>query len=141
MYLLPALLVGCCGSVLFPAVTGRTYGGLYLTVQCCSGAFILVYSLIVLLLLNAGHIRYVQSDQFASYLEVGARIQDVRRNAALFGTLLVLQIVIGVVTALLGALLSITCIGLLAVLTFSALINGYVLGQAALTLAARPQRG
>src|SRR5260221_7300128 len=36
MYFLPALLVACCGSVLFPAVTGRTSGGVYLAVQCCS---------------------------------------------------------------------------------------------------------
>ncbi len=141
MYFLPALLVSCCGFVMFPSLSGRTSGGVFWTVQCCSGTFAIVYSLIAFLLLNAGHIRYAQSDQFASYLEIGPRVRDVQRNAPLFLILLAIQIVIGLVTILLGAILFITCIGLLAVVTFATLINGYILGQTALSLAARPQRG
>src|SRR5262249_3845717 len=60
IYYLPALIVTCCLSVGFPLVSGRSYGGVYTAVQCCSAAFAVIYTLAVYLLLNVGHLRYAE---------------------------------------------------------------------------------
>lgn len=140
IYYLPALIVTCCLSVGFPLISGRNSGGLYTTVQCCSAAFALIYSLGVYLLLNVGHLRYAETDQFNSYLEFGARFRDLQSNFNLFTTLLVIQVILNLIAVGLTALLAITCFGGLAVATLAFLANGFILGQAAIAFAGRKRR-
>src|SRR5450432_99284 len=138
IYFLPALLVSCCLSVIFPLVSGRSFGGVYNAVECCSGAFFLGYTLIAYLLLNPGHARFAMTDKFASYFEIGARFRDFQENSQVFITLLVFQVVLSLVVVVVGGLLAITCIGPILVLTLAALTQGFMLGQSALALKARP---
>ncbi len=140
IYYLPALIVTCCLSVGFPLASGRSSGGLYTTVQCCSAVFALVYSLAVYLLLNVGHVRYAETDQFNSYLEFGARFRDLQSNFNLFTTLLVIEVILNLIAAALAALLAITCIGGIAVITLAFLANGFILGQAAVAFAGRKRQ-
>ena len=138
IYYVPALLVSCCLSVIFPLVSGRSSGGLYTTVQCCSAAFFIGYTLLVYLLLNVGHARFAETDQFAGYFAFGARFRDFQDNVQVFVTLLVFQVILSLVVIVVGGLLAITCIGPILVLTLAALTQGFMLGQAATAIAARP---
>jgi hypothetical protein len=55
------------------------------------------YLAIATLILNTGHIRFAQTDQFNSYLALGDRIADLRRNTSRFVTLTVVQLVVSLV--------------------------------------------
>src|SRR5258706_257258 len=77
LYYLPAILVSCC---LFAAdfLLGERGGATLIAVRCCGSVFALVYVLAANLLLNTGHVRYVQTDQFNGYLDIGRRINDLQ---------------------------------------------------------------
>src|SRR5258708_2947645 len=120
IYFLPALLVICCLSVIFPLVSGRNSGGLYTIVQCCSAGFFIGYTLVVYLILNVGHARFAETDQFTGYFAIGARIRDFQDNAQVFITVLIIQVVLSLVVAVVVGLLAITSIGPTLVLTSAA---------------------
>ncbi|MEP7286562.1 MAG: DUF4013 domain-containing protein [Chloroflexota bacterium] len=144
LYFLPVLLVGCClavGAQFLSNGDGNSNGGVLTLVQCCGGVLVLLYTIGALLLLNVGHMRYVLSDQFQSYLELGACLRDLRENLPLFVTLFVFQIILGLIAGAVGALLAITCVGPVAVTTLAILASGYILGVATTGLVAQPKRG
>ena len=128
LYYLPALLLSCClwGAGLF--LGGRS--SMLIVVQCCFGFLALAYSLGTSLLLNVGHVRFVQSDQFHSYLDFGRRFQDLRTEPGLFITLTIYQIILSLIAVAVGAILSITCIGPVVIGTLAFMANGYILGSA-----------
>lgn len=137
IYFLPILLVSCCLWV--GAQFMGTRNSLWTIVQCCGGLLGVIYTIAATLLLNVGHARYVQTDQFASYLEFGQRFQDFQNNANLFVMLFVLETLLSVIAGLVAGVLAITCVGGIAVLTMAAVASGYLLGSAAANM--RTARG
>ncbi len=129
IYYLPLILLTCClwFSGLF--LSGRN--NLLLPIQCCGAAFGLVYIVAANLLLGAGHVRFVQSDQFYRYVDFGRRLQDLRAEPSLFINLLIYQSLVSLIGVGVGLLLAVTCIGGIAVVTMMFLANGYILGTAA----------
>jgi hypothetical protein len=138
IYYVPVILVSCCLS-LIGTFSGRD-SGLATVLQCCIGVVSIVYALAVNLVLNVGHVRFVQSDQFNSYLDIRGRIDDLRADSDLFAALFVYQTIFSVLTAVASAVLAITCIGIVVVATVGFLANGYLLGSAAAASARRPRR-
>jgi hypothetical protein len=130
IYYLPVILLSCCLYFGSAFISGRD-SGFYTLLNCCGVIFSIIYSLAVNLVLNAGHVRYVQTDQFYTYLEIGRRFQDIRTDPALFVTLFAYQTVLSLVAAFVTVLLSWTCVGLIVIPTIAILANGYLLGSAA----------
>jgi hypothetical protein len=139
IYFSPLLLVSCCLWFMNMFGANRSGSSVMLAMQCCGSIFALIYSVFALLLLNAGHIRFATTDQFHSYIEIGARLTDVRAATSIFVSLVASQIVIGLIAVVLSAILLITCVGpvLVAMVTF--LANGYILGSAAQSVANHPK--
>src|SRR4051812_43446488 len=87
IYYLPMLLLSCCVGFGLPLIMGRDNSGFSLVLNCCLGIVGLVYALAANLLLNVGHVRFVQTDQFNVYTDFARRIEDLRANSNLFVTL------------------------------------------------------
>ncbi len=138
IYYIPLILVSCCLGFGLPLLTGRDNSGLSVAINCCLGVVGLVYTLAANLLLNVGHVRYVQTDQFNVYTDFARRIEDLRANTNLLVTLLIYQTLIAVIAAFVGVILAITCIGPIVIGTLAFLASGYMLGTAASTVR-RPQ--
>jgi hypothetical protein len=130
IYYLPVILLSCClwGAGFF---LGGRNSSLLIAGQCCFGLLALAYSLGTSLLLNVGYVRFVQSDQFHSYLDFGRRFQDLRTEPGLFITLTIYQILLSLIAVAVGTILSITCIGPVVIGALAFMANGYILGSAA----------
>jgi hypothetical protein len=89
--------------------------------------------------LSSGHVRFVQTDQFNVYLDIGRRFDDLRSESNLFITLFIYQLLLGVIAAAAAGVLAITCIGPVLVGTLAFLANGYILGTAAVAARRTPQ--
>lgn len=166
LYFLPALIVGGC-FLLLPLIIGaRADSAGFLGVRCLAYLISLMYLLGVSVLLNAGHVAFARSDQFAGYLDLGARLGDVRRAGSRLVTLtvwqgsLVLLVMAGLATGYVvflvcvnlvvrvGAgltliavpLLLLTLAGLLVLIMLSALAYGYFIGGAGLRMATAAMR-
>jgi hypothetical protein len=137
IYYLPALLVSCC-LWLIGVFGGSDSGGLFMLVRCCGGLFAFIYVVAVNLLLNVGHARYAQTDQFYVYMDFGRRIDDLRSESNLFLTLFVYQLMLGLLAGALAAVLAITCIGPIVVGTLASLASGYILGHAVIATRRTP---
>jgi hypothetical protein len=129
IYFLPVILLSCCFTVI-NFLSGQN-SGVLTAIQCCFSLVGLIYGLAATLLLNVGHVRYIKTDQFSDYLDLGGRIGDLRANTNFYVMLFIYQVILGVVTAIICAILAITCIGAVIVATVAFLANGYVLGSAA----------
>ncbi|MFQ3534413.1 MAG: DUF4013 domain-containing protein [Aggregatilineales bacterium] len=123
-------------------------------------AIALIYSLLINYVLTCAHARYAQTDQFYHYLEIGARLRDLRCAAVPFGVLYLYQSLLAFLLVMLsiivlvlflvalsaaitsGGLLSLIIAvvlvlglgGYVAILTLGFLANGYLLGSALLSL-------
>jgi Protein of unknown function (DUF4013) len=138
IYYIPLLLVSCCLGIGLPLITGRDNSALSLVVQCCLGVVSLIYGIAANLLLNVGHVRFVQTDQFNVYMDFARRIEDLRTNTNLFVTLFIYLTLIGIIGAFVAVILAITCVGPFVISTLAFLASGYVMGLAA-SAARRPQ--
>ncbi len=133
IYFLPVILLSACigfGGLLF----GGHDNGVFTAIQCCSTLLIVMYSIAAMLVLTTGHVRYAQTDQFNTYLDVGSRIRDLQANLNAFLTLFVLQALVMALTIALTAILFVTCIGVSAVPTLGSLISGFLLGSVTVSL-------
>jgi hypothetical protein len=137
IYYIPALLVSCC-LWLIGVLGGSDSSGLFTLVRCCGGLFAFIYIVAVNLLLNVGHVRYAQTDQFNVYLDFGRRIDDLRSESNLFVTLFAYQLMLGLIAGAVAAVLGITCIGPIIVGTLASLANGYILGHAVIATRRAP---
>ncbi|MCS6870051.1 MAG: DUF4013 domain-containing protein [Anaerolineae bacterium] len=123
-------------------------------------AIALVYSLLVNYVLTCAHARYAQTDQFYHYLEVGARLNDLRRAALPFGTLYLYQSLLaflllmlsavvlalflvalsvaltngGILSVILALTVVLGLLGYIAIVTLGFLTNGYLLGTTLLSV-------
>lgn len=136
IYLLPMLLVFGCLWLAFPLFVSRDGSGLLTSLQCLGVLFNLVYLVVVGLILSAGQVRFVQTDQFNTYFDVGARLSDLRKSSNVFIMLFITQTVLWLIAGALASVLSVTCIGTVLVMTLAFLANGYILGTAAATVPA-----
>ncbi|MCC7445906.1 MAG: DUF4013 domain-containing protein [Anaerolineae bacterium] len=135
LYFLPIILLGCCLSVAQPLLSDRSStGSLFVAVQCCASVIALIYGLAAGLLLMVGNVRFVQTDQFKSFTDIGRRIEDLRRTTNPFITLFVYQLIVSIIAGVASTILAITCVGPLVVAIVAFLANGYILGAAASTI-------
>jgi hypothetical protein len=157
LYIAPVLLI-VLGVLLISLLTNGVQS--FLVVRLLAFGVALAYLLLANYLLTCAHARYAQTDQFYHYLEVGARLRDLRQAAGLFGVLygyqsllaflllmlsavvlvlflLALSAVItggGVLSVIMVPILTLGLVGYIAVLTLAFLANGYLLGTALLSL-------
>lgn len=120
----------------------------------------LLYGLFINYLLTCAHARYAQTDQFYHYLEIGARLRDLRHAALPFGTLYLYQSLLtflllmfsavvlvlfllalsaamtigGFLSIVIALVLVLGLLGYLAVITLGFLTNGYLLGTALISV-------
>jgi hypothetical protein len=114
----------------------------------------LLYSLLINYVLTCAHARFAQTDQFYHYLEIGARLRDLRQAAVPFGVLYLYQSLLtflllmftfvvialflvalsaavvngGVLSLIIAPLLALGSAGYIAIVTLGFLTNGYLLG-------------
>jgi hypothetical protein len=138
-YFLPAIMLSCCVNFGLQ-FAGRTGGTVAFVVQCCSSVVILIYGIAASLLLNAGHVQFAITDQYHSYIEIGALMQQLRSNTALYVTLFAVQTAVSIVAIILAVLLAVTCLAPFALGTMAYLVNGYFLGATATTYLMRNRR-
>ncbi len=135
LYFLPVILLGCFLSVAQPLLSDRSStSSLFVAVQCCASVVSLIYGLAAGLLLTVSNVRFVQTDQFKSYTDIGRRINDLRSNPNPFVTLFIYQLIMSILAGVASGILGITCVGPLVVMIVAFLANGYILGAAASTV-------
>lgn len=159
LYLLPIFLGGIVLSFFWFILGGRAES-MFNALQCGAFLFTMVYVLATNLILNAGHVRYAQTDQFHVYFDLRARLRDVRTHSSLFLMLLIYQtvlsfiavglVIIGIGVITIGTSLVVTSgaglaliiipivlaalVGFLSVTMLAFLANGYFLGTTSLIL-------
>ena len=139
-YFLPAYFVSCLIAGVTQFFASPSSGITFTLIQCCASLFILIYGVAASLFINAAHVHFVLSDQFRSYIEVGARFRDLQSNTSLFVMLFVVQTALAMIAAALAAILSITCIAPIAIGTVAFLANGYILGSASAAYVSQGRR-
>jgi hypothetical protein len=161
LYYLPALLIGGCFLLLPLVIGGRAESNSFLAMRCLAYLIAGTYAFAASALLNAGHVAFARTDQFASYLDVRARLGDWQRGGARLLTLTLAGwalLLFGLVTAaiaygvfLIGVnvivrfgtgfvvlvvpVLVVVLIALLGLWTLSSLANGYLVGATGVLLA------
>ncbi len=157
LYIAPVLLI-FLGVLLISLLTNSAAS--FMVLRLLAFVVALAYLFLANYLLTCAHARYAQTDQFYHYLEVGARLRDLRQAAGLFGVLygyqsllaflllmlsavvlvlflLALSAVItggGVLSVIMVPILTLGLVGYIAILTLAFLANGYLLGTALLSL-------
>ena len=135
-------------------------GGIGLALRCVLFMLGAVYVIAASCLLGSGHLQFALTDQFFTYLDLGARLRDLRVERGILlplffyqsmlsfllvilalvmtGLFLFALSVIATANGILGAvvlvLLLIGLVGFLAIVTVAFLANGYFLGIAGATL-------
>src|SRR5262249_31841395 len=129
-YFLPAILILLGFALVAPLMTaigGRTLSNLFNTIRLVGSLLAFLYILIANLLLNVGHLRYAQTDQFYVYRDIGRRLYDLRTDPGLYISLFLYQLVVGLVAGGVALILSFSCVGFIVVMTLGFLANGYIL--------------
>lgn len=160
LYYLPALIIGGCFWLLPLVIGGRAESSSFLAMRCLAYLFVGAYAFAASALLNAGHVAFARTDQFASYLDLKARLGDWRHGGSRLLTLTLASwalLLVGVVTAAIaygvfligvnvivrfgagfGVLvvpaLLVVLVGLLGLFTLTALANGYFVGATGVLL-------
>jgi hypothetical protein len=131
--------------------------------RCVGYLIAIAYIFAASFVLNAGHIAFAHTDQFSGYLDLPARIHDLRQNGSRILTLTVLQgvlalligllVVVGSVVFLVGIniavrtggfaivivvpVLLIALVAMLAMITLAFLAYGYFVGVTSVLMARR----
>jgi len=157
LYFGPLILVGGC--LMLTSLVLRSESAV-MSLRCGLLVFGLIYTLVMIYVLGSAHLRFAETDQFRSYLDVGERLRDVRIARAVFGPLFlyqglisflalvlvlvasVLAIVVltaiatqgGILGILLAVVLGVGALFMVSMLTLAFLANGYVLGAACVSI-------
>ncbi len=131
LYMLPLSPFLCIIMFTGGLVGNSDLGGLlWICVTLCVSGFILLLGLPLAAIYWMGAIRFGQTGNFSSFLEVRALWEDVRAN---LGTLLLLlgySLLFGLIMAFVTPAGSLTCVGVPLALIYSQLVHGHLLGQA-----------
>jgi hypothetical protein len=151
LYFAPAALI-VIGAWLIGALSGGAEPFIMLRLSALGIA--LLYSLLTNYVLTCAHARYAQTDQFYHYLEIGARLRDLRQAAVPFGVLYLYQSLLtflllmltfvvialslvalsaavtngGMLSLIATPILVLGLAGYIATVTLGFLANGYMLG-------------
>lgn len=157
LYFAPAALIGL-GVLLIGWLSDGAESFILLRLGALGVA--LIYSLLMNYVLTCAHARYAQTDQFYHYLEVGARLRDLRYAPVQFGVLYLYQSLLtflllmlsaialalfllaisvaltdgGALSLILAPILVLGLGGYIAIVTLGFLSNGYLLGSALIGL-------
>ncbi len=129
-YFSPLLVVTCC-TVVFGLAGGRDGGALLLSVRCLTFFIIAIYGSFAALLLSAGGVRYVRTDQYSSYFDVIGRLRDLFTHFGLYMPGFLVQMALLIVIIIIVPLSIITLIGPFLILTAFSVVNGHLIGQIA----------
>jgi hypothetical protein len=140
MYMAPVVLFACvwaCSFFILPALASNgnaasgVAGMLSLVMTCCWCVLIL-YMIPAGVVYAGGLMRYLDKEDFSTFMEFGENFALVQNNLNDFGTALLFLIIGGFIG---GAISSTGCGGLLSP-TFNSYYSGHILGQLALKLKA-----
>ncbi len=131
IYALPVWVLACCLSVSSAILGNSDMGGLLLLcLSLCMGLLVLVYSLLAGALFVVGMIRYAQEGDFVVFLRFGELWTEARAHSDIIIELVIYLLVLGVIGAVVTALLAITIIGVPVALFFLSVASGHLIGQA-----------
>ncbi len=81
-----------------------------------------------------GIIRYTESGNFSEFLRFGELFRDVRDHMSTLLRLVLYVFLVGLVVSVAAIPLAITCVGIPALLFYSQVVSGHLLGQAGLEI-------
>jgi uncharacterized protein DUF4013 len=141
VYQIPTLLFYCAAAVILflPALGGGNDDattallGTASTGLLCCGCLIVLYAIAASIIEWGGLMRYLDKEEFGTFMEIGENLSLVRSNINDFGMALLYMIIGNVVTSVLAG---IPCIGWLAAFPFSFYYSSHILGQLSAKLSA-----
>ena len=135
VYAVPALLIGCFLTFSDAILSRSDIGGLlFLCLLCVVVPIILLYGIAGMAMTWMGIIRYTESGNFSEFLRFGELFRDVRENMSTLLGLVLYTFLLGLVVSIAAIPLSITCVGIPALLFYSQVVGGHLLGQAGLQI-------
>jgi hypothetical protein len=141
IYQIPTLIMGC---IIGFAPTLMAAGGdsdeamaalgtMATVIMVCCGCLILIYAIVAGITFWGGYIRYLDTEQFSTFMQIGENFGLVRSNLGDFGMALLYVIGAGVIASLVS---SVTFgLGGLVSTPFLLYFSGHILGQLAQKLA------
>lgn len=122
-----------CGLLLL--ATGARDGGILVLLSlCCLLLFMLLWNLFIGLMLAAGAVRYAQTRQLTAWFQPGGLLDTLRSNSDLFLQWLLFSVLANLALGIVGA---VPAVGWLVSLALTVPVQGHLLGQLAVALAAR----
>ncbi|RPJ00824.1 MAG: DUF4013 domain-containing protein [Chloroflexi bacterium] len=135
VYAIPGLLVGCFLMFSDAILSGSDIGGLlFLCLLCVFVPIMFLYGVAAMAMTWMGIIRYTESGNFSEFLRFGELFRDVRDNTSTLLTLLLYMFLVGLIVSLGMSVAWITCVGIPALIFYSQVVSGHLLGQAGLEI-------
>jgi hypothetical protein len=135
VYAIPGLLVGCFLMFVDAILSGSDIGGLlFLCLLCVFVPILILYGALAAAMSWMGIIRYTESGNFSEFLRFSELFRDVRDNLSTLLGLLLYTFLVGLVVTVAAIPLTITCVGLPALMFYSQVVTGHLLGQAGLEI-------
>jgi len=136
VYLLPAMILGCLawlGPIVLAGAAassdnGGAAGGLATVVMACCGCLAFLLLLAGAIVYFGGYIRFVDREEFGTFMQFSDNIAIVRDNIGDFAMALVVIMVAAFAFGLIG---SVVIVGGLLVTIFTTYFGGHILGQLA----------
>jgi len=140
VYQIPTLLVYCgaVGYILVLVVSGSNdnlsamLGGAASLIFGCCLCLVLIYSLVASVVYWGGLMRYLDKEEFGTFMEFGPNFRLVQENMGDFGMALLYTLIGGLI---MGVLFGVPCIGWAAAYAFAFYYDAHILGQLSVKLA------
>jgi len=135
VYTIPAAVLTCFLAFADQLLSGSDLGGLlFLCLLCVFTPFIILYGVVTAALFWMGVLRYTETGNFGEFLRIRELLADARDHMSTLLNLLLYSVLVGLIMAVASIFLSITCVGIPAVMFYSQVVNGHLLGQAGLEI-------
>lgn len=131
VYAIPAILLSCILAFAGGLLGDSDLGGmLFLCLSCCLTGFFILYGIVAAALYWMGIIRYAETGNFSEFLRFSDLWSDVRANIGILLGLLLYTILLGLLVSVASIVLFITCVGIPALIFYSQVVSGHLIGQA-----------
>jgi len=134
IYAIPLLPFVCVMSLISGVSDGSDIGALFvLCLSCCVGLFMLLYAIPAAAIFWMGTLRYSETGNFSSYIQVASLWRDVMDNTGVFLNLLLYFLLVALAAAILSPVALVACVlPLLALIFYASVVTGHLIGQAGL---------
>ena len=112
---------------------GAALGGLFFFIIICGTCLIVMYSIVANIVYWGGFMRYLEKEEFSTFMQVGENIAIIRNNMSDFLMAVLFTLIGGVIANAIGV--AVPCVGWAATLPFQFYFNSHIMGQLAAKLA------